>query len=250
MPPSPTCRIPSYGTACRSLYSSYTAIISGTPSPTVPGYLFQPPCQTPDTYPSNPDRLTCSLVTSILTYQVLYWPTTSVDLCSTPSTTPTPTSTIPQPANTAVYKNITMTSPTLYYIIDNLQMKTFAGLVDSNRGSAWADLPNPSPTPTFPITGSQDPIQTPASSALISCNLGRVCSTTLRPFRFDHLATVPMENYYSMFLSRDVIYQGLYVPYYTLVPEMSPTGRGWEVCASMVTGWIRPTYIPITTASP
>jgi hypothetical protein len=251
-PPSPTCTVQNYGSVCRSLYSSFSSMItsrSGSPTSTIPTYLITPPCRTPDTYPSTPDRLTCSLETSTLTYQVLYWPTPTVqDLCSSGTATAIPTSTIRRDTPTATYKGLTMTFPTVYYILNNLEMKTFAGLVNSNRGSAWLPLLKPSPAPTSPITLSQDPSQTGISSAIISCNLGRVCRTTLQPFRFDHLATAPADKYYSLIGGSDMIYQAWYAPFYTLVPEISATRREWDVCASMVTGAIKPTYIAITTA--
>jgi hypothetical protein len=147
-----------------------------------------------------------------------------------------------------------MTSPTVYYILDNLEMKAFAGLVNSNRASAWIPLDavigaestgtlTHAPTPA--ITLSQDPAKTPLSSAVISCNLGRVCSTTLHPFEMEDLATAPADKYYGLIGGNDIIYQGWYSPHYTLPGDL-PAGRGWERCAVTVTGVVKPTYVALT----
>lgn len=239
--------------------SSALARLSTIPSPSASStpafhdYQVTPPCRTPETYPRPSAPITCSLETSALTYKVMYWPVkTSGDLCTGGGTTVEPTPTIPGQPNTVQIGNLTMTSPTVYYILDNLEMKAYAGLVNSNKGMVWIPLDDragvtvtTTPAPTPPITLSQDPRQTPLSSALISCNLGRVCYTTLHPFALEDLATVPASKY--LFGgSKDPIYQGYYSPYYTLPGDLPTEGRGWERCGSTVTGWIRPTYVPLT----
>jgi hypothetical protein len=56
---------------------------------------------------------------------------------------------------------------------------------------------------------------------------------------------VPADKYYSRVGGSDPIYQGYYSPYYTLPMDLPTTDRRWERCGSTVTGWIRPTYVPL-----
>ena len=224
MPSSPTCTIDSYGSVCSKVHRSVTSILdllrssqpTATPTINVPeaSMYLQPPCNIADTYPNPSAPITCSL--EISTFKVLYWPVqTEGDFCSSQHITlpPNPTS------KTASYSGKILTYPTVYYILDSVQLKTFAGLYHSNRASAWIAPKDRPPAP--PITLLQDPQQTPVSSALISCNLGRQCFTTLREFAFEDLATVPASKYYGLIGGDDIIYQGWYAPYYT-VPRPRP----------------------------
>ncbi|KAH7122833.1 hypothetical protein B0J11DRAFT_581508 [Dendryphion nanum] len=247
MPLRPTCTVESYGKECRSMYSSLASITSrlsaspqGTPSTTIPSFMITPPCRTPDTYPNPTAPISCSLVVS--TYKVLYWPVTMKgDFCGTQSTIP-PTPTISGKPNTALYSGLTITSPTIYYVLDNMHMQTFAGLVNGNRALTWMPLHKYATTPP-PLALPQDPVQIPVSSAIISCNLGRQCFTTLQPFAFEHLSTAPARQYQSLIGGSDIIYQGYYAPFYTLPTALPTAGNGWEMCNVMFTGAIKPTYI-------
>lgn len=112
-----------------------------------------------------------------------------------------------------------------------------------NRALTWLPI-DKNAVPPPPMTLAQDPVQTPASSAMLSCNLGRQCFTTLKPFSFEHLKTVPASEYFSIVGGTDVIYQGYYTPLYTL-PARIPTPTAWDKCQAMFTGAIRPTYVDL-----
>lgn len=212
-----------------------------TPSPTIPTYLMTPPCRTPDTWPNPASPLSCSLV--VPTYKVLYWPpSVKGDLCGNKTTFPV-TPTITGKPNTATYQGLTATSPTIYHILENVQMNTFAGMVNMNRALTWLPMDKQA-VPPPPITLAQDPVQTPASSAIISCNLGRQCFTTLKPFSFEHLKTAPASEYVSLIGGSDIIYQAYYSPFYTL-PAKIPSASRWEYCQVMFTGAIKPTYVDL-----
>jgi hypothetical protein len=134
----------------------------------------------------------------------------------------------------------------VYYLLENMQMRTFAGLVNSNRALTFLPLEHP---PIPPLTLSQDPMATPVSSAHISCNLGRQCFTTLNPFALEDLATVPADTYYKLIGGNDMLYQGWYTPPYTLPTGWATagSGKGWEVCEVMMTGVVKPRYLALPT---
>lgn len=247
IPSVPTCTVDSYDSICRKMYWAMTSITSrlntqSSPSPTIPTYLMTPPCRTPDTWPNPAAPLSCSLVVS--TYKVLYWPkTVKGDFCGN-KTTIEPTPTISGKPNTARYGSLTATSPTIYHILEDVQMQTFAGRVNANRGMTWLPIDKHA-VPPPPMTIAQNPVQTPISSAIISCNLGRQCYTTLKPFSLEHLKTVPASDYYSLVGGSDIIYQGYYSPLYTLPTGIPTTANGWGVCQIMFTGPVRPTYVDL-----
>ena len=99
--------------------------------------VLRPPCSPLDYYPTGPTPVTCRVNEDKLKYKVLYWPPqVAGDFCAPANvsrTTLTPSPTIPGRPNTARYGDLVMTSPTMYYILSNVQMNTLAGKVYYNR---------------------------------------------------------------------------------------------------------------------
>ncbi|KAF2119643.1 hypothetical protein BDV96DRAFT_642659 [Lophiotrema nucula] len=269
-PPKPTCTIDSYGSVCSKAYVSETSIVDRIKSA---GYttdfpldnpyditsILKPPCETLYTYITTPTAVTCSLDKNLLQYKVLYWPVqTAGNFCAPGNVshvTVEPTQTISGLPNTARYKDLVMTSPTVYYMLDNAQMHTFAGMTSYTRYSAFTPLG----TPVGHITMSQDPRVTPLSSAITDFKPhggrhGWYEPITLKaPFQLEDLNTVPYSHYsgpsVTYYGASGTIYQGLFTPLYTFPPGVQSKNRQWEVCDTMVLGDVYPSYIALPTES-
>ena len=142
LPPYPTCTIADYETVCSQLYVSETSIIDRIRSA---GYTtdwplddteritqaLRPPCTTKATYYPTPTPVTCKLDNEQLQYKVLYWPpkiagnySCESGNATVPHVTIPATPTIPGRLNTAHYGDLVLTSPTVYYLLDKVQIQT------------------------------------------------------------------------------------------------------------------------------
>ncbi|KAF2020259.1 hypothetical protein BU24DRAFT_490046 [Aaosphaeria arxii CBS 175.79] len=266
LPPTPTCTVDSYGSLCSQLHASEASIIDRISragfttdfpldDPQSITDVLKPPCNTVDSYATTPTPVTCSLNTDALTYKVLYWPVTIApgdDFCAPSNvsrSTLEATPTIPGQPNTAKYGDLVLTSPTVYYILDNATMETYAGPTVSGASSAWRPIGTPASTP---LTLSQNPLATPLSSALTTCTRTcrhclRRCSTYALPFSLEDLATAPADKWHRNAYAYEGIYQGMYTPFYTFPQDVKTAEEQWGVCDTLVLAAARPMYLALPT---
>lgn len=127
--PSPTCTPASdFGPVCSRLKDAYswrvTQLQSGTPSAT--GSIATPGCTVLNPTPTG------AVPKGYLeggSWEAYYWPTPTPPLCGTNGTNATATPTITASNITTVVSGITMTSPSVYHILRNATLQTFAGRI-------------------------------------------------------------------------------------------------------------------------
>ncbi|KAF2792680.1 hypothetical protein K505DRAFT_362687 [Melanomma pulvis-pyrius CBS 109.77] len=268
MPPSPTCTVADYGTLCSQMYASETSIADRISQagystdwplddPTVMEAVLAPPCTTKSTYYPTPTPVTCRLDDSQLRYKVLYWPPQIAGNYScgpanatVSHVTITPAPTNPGRPNTAHYGDLVMTSPTLYYILDSVQVNTLVDGTYTNPGRTgrWG----PIGTAVDGITLSQDPRSTVVSSAIGYCkrkggrhNGHNECTTSNLPFDLEDLFTVPASKYVGQ--SGTTVMQGDYTPQYTYPQDLTDEVGLWKTCDMVLGGAVRPTYVALPT---
>ncbi|KAF2737491.1 hypothetical protein EJ04DRAFT_574653 [Polyplosphaeria fusca] len=266
-PSEPTCTVQDFGKVCSKMWNSMSSISSRIESagyttdyplddPTVMEKVLKPPCTTLYSYAATPTPVTCSLDHQSLTYKVLYWPVhTAGNFCANGShATITATPTIAGRPNTAHYRDMVLTSPTWYYILNNVQVKTFAGMYNGNHSSGYIPLGDPV---THPITMSQDPRADAIYSAVTTAKRhgGRhgggwyQTNTSSLPFSAEDFFTVPKSHYRGPAVNYwdETIYQGAFTPIYTYPHGLKSMDEQWSVCDTMVLGDALPTYLALPT---
>jgi hypothetical protein len=219
--PYPTCKVASEFGQCSRLIDAYNWRLTHlqTQSPTPTGSILPPPCSVLNK-PISTTKPACYLDGG--SWQAFYWPSplpTGLAFCNkngTNSTSGTPT--IPGQANTAVVSGLTMTSPSVYYLIKNATLQTFAGqasFIGSASTGQDAYLPS---TEVAVLTAAQreSDILT-VSAACIGSGKRRHCTYHAIPhFLIADLATVRADEYCSaktpVCQGDDTIYQDNYGP--------------------------------------
>lgn len=118
--PTPTCIIPEQ--QCSSMQAVYNTSVNAylswdrrRPNATSAASPTAVICGIPTYAPPSKDKGSCFLADIYM--NILYWPVTTVsgDLCKGNGSTVTPAPTISGQPNTIIYKNVTLTSPSIYY---------------------------------------------------------------------------------------------------------------------------------------
>ncbi|KAH7130652.1 hypothetical protein B0J11DRAFT_258262 [Dendryphion nanum] len=212
--------------------------VAGTPTPFGP--------TTPLTFPTALHSPSCLIIPpSEPDATLFFWPvtTTSGDFCLQNGKTIAPTPTIPGQANTAVYNNLTLTSPTAVLIIPTLT--AHLQYTSNRRSTYWTSFGAAHTSASFSLHPSA------ISSVDHGGNRLRVGSPlTSYSFNFADLNTVPYEKYSSVICGHseygncERIWQA-YRPKIGLDREgMGRLRKEWEFCE----GWgsVRPVTVPVT----
>jgi hypothetical protein len=219
--PYPTCTVASDFGQCSRLSEAYNWRVTHlqTQSPMPTGSILPPPCSVLNR-PVSTTKPACYLDGG--SWQAFYWasplPTGSA-FCNrngTNSTTATPT--ISGQANTAVVSGLTMTSPSVYYLIQNATLQTFAGQASFIGSTSTGQDAFLSSTEVAVLTAAQreSDILT-VSAACIGSGKRRHCTYHAVPhFLIADLATVRADEYCSAKTpdcrSSESIYQDDYGP--------------------------------------
>lgn len=216
--PSPTCTIASdYGSLCTRLKEAYkwrTSYLSRNPS--ITGSIAGPECTVLNdgTVPANPP---CYLEGG--TWEAFYWPRAiprDSRFCDTNDTniTTTPTS---GRANTAVISGVTMTSPSVYYLLRDAILQTLTGQASlvGSTSTAKQDVFAPSTTAKLLILAQPESEILTISRVCAGSNIRRYCTFHGSPgFSVADLATVRATEYCGWWGcdTSEKIYQDEYTP--------------------------------------
>ncbi|EMD70219.1 hypothetical protein GGP41_000355 [Bipolaris sorokiniana] len=216
--PSPTCTVASdYGALCTRLKDAYkwrTSFLSQNPS--ITGSIAGPGCTVLNdgTVPSQPP---CYLEGG--TWEAFYWPTTAIPsgpaFCDTNSTNATTTS---GQARTAVVSGITMTSPSVYYLLRNAILQTLTGrasLIGNTNTATKTDIFAPSTTASLLTVAQREADIVTISRVCAGSGQRRYCTFHGSPgFSIADLATVRASEYcgYWGCGASETIYQDEYTP--------------------------------------
>lgn len=232
--PRPTCQVaPDLSPACARMFDALRWHTDQWRSQTLAPaeitsrlYIAVPEC-TPLNTPSTTDPPICRMFAG--TYEAYHWPKTSTsDFCNAEPTAPNGTPTISTPPRTTVISGHTLTSPSVYQFLKNVQVETYKGWAHQPLGLGGL-------ASNIWILSSAVPIATVAVlekdilTASESCS-GRewdYCTIEFDPgFRVHDISTVRAEiysshcSYYRCDSSdRGVIYQSSYRP--TMVVPVS-----------------------------
>ncbi|KAF4637548.1 hypothetical protein G7Y89_g523 [Cudoniella acicularis] len=253
--PSPTCSIQNWGAACSNAFVTRASMIASIEALSLttiwPGddleyisRVLAPPCETLDSYATTATKVTCGVNAD--TYSMLYWPVTlGGDFCANGTkSTILPAQTIAGAPNTVEVGDETLTSPSVYYALSNIQLRTLTGY--SAGHGKWISYGDPIETATF--TEAVDKI----SSLKVHCYGGRHgnvrhCDQTPYPMDFGDLATIGSAKYFSKYSwGSTTIHQDQWKPTVTYPPV--GISSLWDICDTFETNYSIPTYItlPIT----
>jgi hypothetical protein len=215
----PTCTIASdFGPECTRLKDAYdwrtSHFQSQVPSPS--GSIEGPGCKVLIT-PVPSANPTCYLAGG--SWEAFHWPSplpTGSAFCNTNGTNVTATPTIPGQANTAVISGMTLTSPSVYYLLRNVTLQTFAGHASLiGDASTGPEVFLPSTTaPLLTVKQREADILT-ISRICAGSNRGRYCTYHASPgFSVADLATVRASEYCGWWgcYTGDTILQDKYKP--------------------------------------
>jgi hypothetical protein len=197
----PTCTVATNFEQCSRLSDAYnwrtTHLQMQTPSPT--GSIAPPSCSILNR-PVSSAKPACFLEGG--SWQAYYWhspiPTGSA-FCNRNGTNYTATATIPGRANTAVISGLIMTSPSVYYLLRNATLQTFAGqasfIGDTSTGQ---DAFFPSTTLAVLTAAQRESNILTVSAACTGSGKRRHCTYHVLPhFSIADLATVRADEYCS-----------------------------------------------------
>ncbi|KAF4634809.1 hypothetical protein G7Y89_g3292 [Cudoniella acicularis] len=238
IPPSPTCTIDSYGSACSKVFSTFFAAITSVKAWNVTTMwprddlefvtqVLSPPCRTLDNYNTISTRVTCSVPwETIADFKAYYWPVTTMGgLCvnETARITIKPEATIAGLPNTAEVSDMTFVSPSLYYYLSNVQLKTLIG--KSNGANQWVDYGTPVDTATLVENPEIFSISSIVATDCHHPHHGhtRWCQTTTSALDFADFSTAREDKFLLNFETgyghtTKIIYQYKYNPFATFPP--------------------------------
>ncbi|KAH6665794.1 hypothetical protein B0J14DRAFT_679131 [Halenospora varia] len=268
LPPSPTCTIDSFGTACDRIFSTYTDVISKVKEWNVTTVwprddlqyittVLSPPCRTLENYATASSQVTCSVPKAGITnFKAYYWPVSTVGgLCANGSiSTIHPAATIAGRPNTADVDDMEMTSGTAYYYMENLQLRTLKGRSAGN--DVWLDYGTPVETATF--AEPQDSISSVIATKCHYPRHGRRswCEYSNAPLDLSNLETVKFDPYVNDVKggrgADRTIYQDQYTPVLTFPPVgIKSADPAWRICDEFISDdwdpYSQPVWIPIQT---
>lgn len=243
--PSPTCTIAKdFGSICTRLSHAYrwrTSFLSQNPS--ITGSIAGPECTVlnDSTVPAKPP---CYLDGG--EWEAFYWPKaipTGSSFCNTNGTDITATSTRPGQANTAVISGLTMTSPSVYYLLRNATLLTLAGKA-SSVGDAYTAIRqnvfSASTTVSLLTLEQKESEILTISRFCPGSNRDRYCTFHASPgFSVQDLATVRASEYCGTWGcgTSETIYQGNYHPTLGLPVSSIVSQNGvWSDCAWTTSG--------------
>jgi hypothetical protein len=216
----PTCTVATDFEQCSRLNDAFKwrtdHLQTQIPSPT--GSILSPPCSVLNR-PSSSAKPACFLGGG--SWQAFYWPSplpTGSAFCNRNGTNYTATPTIPGQASTAVVSGLTMTSPSVYYLLKNVTLQTFAGQASSiGDASTGPDAFLPSTTVGVLTAAQRESDILTVSAACIGSGKRRRCTYHAVPhFSIADLATVRADEYCSaktpVCRGGETVYQDNYGP--------------------------------------
>ncbi|KAH8656657.1 hypothetical protein BGZ60DRAFT_435026 [Tricladium varicosporioides] len=268
LPPTPTCTIDSFGTVCDRIFSTLTDVISKVKDWNVTTVwprddlqyittVLSPPCRTLENYATASSIVTCSVPNDgVSNFKAYYWPVSTVGgLCANGSiSTIQPAATIAGRPNTADVDEMEMTSGSIYYYMENVQLKTLKGR--SAGGDVWLDYGTPLETATF--SEPQDLVSSIIATKCYYPRHGhRWCAYRTEALDLANLQTAKAVPYFNDLEDRrregnKTIYQDQYTPYLTFPPVgIKSADPAWAICDKFVsddrTPYSQPVWLPIQT---
>ncbi|KAH7412365.1 hypothetical protein DE146DRAFT_601981, partial [Phaeosphaeria sp. MPI-PUGE-AT-0046c] len=214
-----TTALPSLTTLCDGLKDAYkwrTSFLAQNPS--ITGSIAGPECTVLNDgiVPAKP---ACYLEGG--TWEAFYWPTvtpTGSAFCNTTGANITGTPTKSGQANTAIISGLTLTSPSVYYMLRNAILQTLTGqasLVGNTNTASKQDVFAPSTTATILTVAQQESDIITISRVCAGSNKRRYCTFHGSPgFSIADLATVRATEYCGWWGcdTSETIYQDEYTP--------------------------------------
>jgi len=275
--PAPTCTIANQAQCSiayadfSSLSSSFLASVTSAArrrNTTAGSYWYfsrlKPPCTRdsdnsacPTTVAEDASTVNCHVQGNTPT--VLYWPTTSVNLCDPDYVDPAPTAT-DVATKTAVFRGVTITSPTALVIVKSMALRSWS------YSGIYTYSYNCGPSSIGPATFLVPPkdLSTVSWKPTYSYRTNSVAYTTITPspvaMNLAHLESPPWSNYinnkrscylsYPRSLKDEVCDRTIYGDYSPtmMLPSQFTAVRGVPSgCRADATMYEAPTYVPITT---